>query len=252
MKAERSITMDEKYTGSCISRIRKEKGWTQKDLAERLHVSATAVSKWERGLNFPDISLLQPLAEELGISVAQLMGLENESVEKAVQTVTQFSANEKEKTDLKNKKRLLMFFAILATASIIGTLIIIIGSSDSVIPSIGFMEKLFRTGLLNLLAIGLGICAWVFGVLAFFSDKKIHSLFSFLFCTISVYIPVLITDLQVRFGDYAALEDTIWGYHFAAIVLLLGTSFLNSASFVRFFRTVRMQKTPSASKQTEL
>ena len=49
--------------GQFLNQLRREKGWTQKDLAERLYVSDKAVSKWERGLSLPDVSLLLPLAE---------------------------------------------------------------------------------------------------------------------------------------------------------------------------------------------
>lgn len=51
----------------------KELGWTQKDLGERLHVSDRAVSKWERAAGFPDVSLLEPLADALGLSVLELL-----------------------------------------------------------------------------------------------------------------------------------------------------------------------------------
>ena len=57
--------MDASYTGEKISELRKEKGLTQKDLAELLNVTNKAVSKWECGKNFPDLALLQPLAEVL-------------------------------------------------------------------------------------------------------------------------------------------------------------------------------------------
>lgn len=65
--------MDAMKTGALILEARKEKNFTQKDLAQSLHVSVQAVSKWERGLNFPDIALLEPLAELLGLSVSELM-----------------------------------------------------------------------------------------------------------------------------------------------------------------------------------
>ncbi len=58
---------------SFLTQLRKEQGWTQKDLAERLYVSDKAVSKWERGLSMPDISLLIPLAENLGVTVTELL-----------------------------------------------------------------------------------------------------------------------------------------------------------------------------------
>ncbi len=65
--------MDNQKFGAFLTLCRKEKGWTQKDLAARLHVTDKAVSKWERGLGFPDIKLIEPLAEVLDISVLELM-----------------------------------------------------------------------------------------------------------------------------------------------------------------------------------
>ena len=59
--------------GSFISRLRKEKGLMQKDIAEKLYVSDKAVSKWERGLSIPDVALLVPLAELLGVTVTELL-----------------------------------------------------------------------------------------------------------------------------------------------------------------------------------
>ena len=67
--------MDAAYTGSRIAALRKEKGWTQRDLASLLHVTDKAVSKWERGLNFPELSLLTPLSTALGTTVSDLLGL---------------------------------------------------------------------------------------------------------------------------------------------------------------------------------
>ena len=64
--------MDQKKTGALIAQARKEKGLTQQQLAERLHVSHTTVSKWERGLGFPEVSLLEPLAAELELTLTEL------------------------------------------------------------------------------------------------------------------------------------------------------------------------------------
>ena len=60
--------MNTQETGRLLSRLRKEQGLTQRQVAEALHVSAQAVSKWERGLGCPDVSLLTPLAEIFGVS----------------------------------------------------------------------------------------------------------------------------------------------------------------------------------------
>ena len=57
--------MDNITTGSFIKELRKEKNMTQKQLADHLHITDRAVSKWERGVCAPDISLLEPLAEIL-------------------------------------------------------------------------------------------------------------------------------------------------------------------------------------------
>lgn len=65
--------MDNYVTGAAIRRLRETKGITQEELAESIHVSAKAVSKWETGKGFPDVSLLEPLAAALGISVIELL-----------------------------------------------------------------------------------------------------------------------------------------------------------------------------------
>ena len=65
--------MEAKELGSFIARIRKEKQITQAELAKRLNVTDKAVSRWERGLGFPDINTLEPLADALGVSLAELM-----------------------------------------------------------------------------------------------------------------------------------------------------------------------------------
>lgn len=70
---ESGFQIDKEAFGSFLCKLRKEKGYTQKELAQRLFVSDKAVSKWERGLSMPDISLLIPLADTLEISVTELL-----------------------------------------------------------------------------------------------------------------------------------------------------------------------------------
>ena len=65
--------MDNYVTGAVIRRLRESKKLTQEELAERIFVSGKAVSKWETGQGFPDISLLEPLAKALDISVIELL-----------------------------------------------------------------------------------------------------------------------------------------------------------------------------------
>ena len=65
--------MSNKTMGELISTLRKEKSMTQKDLAEKLNVTDKAVSKWERNLSSPDISIIPRLAELLGVSTDALL-----------------------------------------------------------------------------------------------------------------------------------------------------------------------------------
>lgn len=65
--------MNSYITGPAIKRFREEKGLTQAQLAQRIGVSDKAVSKWETGRGLPDISLVEPLAKTLGVSVPELM-----------------------------------------------------------------------------------------------------------------------------------------------------------------------------------
>lgn len=86
--------MDAIKTGKRIQDLRKQRGWTQKELAERICVSDKAVSKWERGLNFPDMALLKPLAEVLDTSVMELLGIEHEQPAQTAEMVTAVAADE--------------------------------------------------------------------------------------------------------------------------------------------------------------
>lgn len=65
--------MEAKELGAFIAQTRKEKQMTQAQLADCLKVTDKAVSRWERGMGFPDIQTLEPLAEALGVTLTELM-----------------------------------------------------------------------------------------------------------------------------------------------------------------------------------
>ena len=65
--------MDNYITGTTIKRLREAKGITQSQLAEQIGVGSKAVSKWETAKGLPDITLIEPLARALGVSVMELM-----------------------------------------------------------------------------------------------------------------------------------------------------------------------------------
>ena len=82
--------------GRFISELRKTQKMTQKDLAEKLNVSDKAVSKWERGLSCPDISLLSSLSDILGVSIDELLngeknGGETSNVKTSVVNALQYA-----------------------------------------------------------------------------------------------------------------------------------------------------------------
>ncbi len=107
--------MDVKKVGEYIQQKRKAKKLTQKELAEKLSITDRAVSKWERGVCCPDISLLKELSEILDISINEILSgedIERLEIEKSgdilVETVKEYTTIEK-----KRNKRLLIFIIIL-------------------------------------------------------------------------------------------------------------------------------------------
>lgn len=69
--------MDKYVTGTVIRKLRESKKMTQEELAKSICVSSKAISKWETGQGFPDISLLEPLSKALDISVIELLSGED-------------------------------------------------------------------------------------------------------------------------------------------------------------------------------
>ena len=96
--------MNVKRVGEFIKQKRKEKKLTQKELAEKLSITDRAISKWERGICCPDISILKELSSILEVSVNELLaGEEIEKLEKEktdnvlVDSVKQYTSLEKKK-----------------------------------------------------------------------------------------------------------------------------------------------------------
>lgn len=116
--------LDKQQFGAFVADQRRQKQMTQKDLAQKLMISDKAVSKWERGLNMPDITLLVPLAQALDVSVAELLECRRISqsepmsanqvdklVKKAI-TMSEEDPQERKQRSWKNGLLLLLCFAI--------------------------------------------------------------------------------------------------------------------------------------------
>ena len=99
--------LDKAAFGRFLAQLRREKGMTQKELAATLYVSDKAVSKWERGLSVPDISLLVPLAELLqGRRVEEEQRFTREETEDLIRKALTFSAEPPERRQARTRKYL--------------------------------------------------------------------------------------------------------------------------------------------------
>ena len=88
--------MDASYTGNKILQLRKQKNMTQKELADLLSVTDKAVSKWERGLNFPDLLTMEKIAQIFDTSVVELLGIEDYSNQQVASEITDLANSEKQ------------------------------------------------------------------------------------------------------------------------------------------------------------
>ena len=106
--------MDAGKTGELIAALRKEKGWSQAELAERLGVTNKAVSRWETGRGYPDVELLPLVARELGITISELLEGERTPAPPAVEEQMEFLC---ESTG-REKKKLWTAIAVAAAVSV--------------------------------------------------------------------------------------------------------------------------------------
>lgn len=108
--------------GDNLKRIRKEHGFTQEELAVRLHVVRQTVSKWEKNLSVPDAELLQRLSEVLDVPVAELLGGESERERtQERQAIAEQLSRINEQLAIKNRRarRIWTVLAVLLAAMIL-------------------------------------------------------------------------------------------------------------------------------------
>lgn len=114
--------MNAENIGKQIAERRKALGLTQKELAELLHVTDGAVSKWERGINFPEVMLLESLADALNITVIELLSLEDADRNEIAGALTTISLEEKKQLvkELKSRAYFKIFIEVLLIAALTG------------------------------------------------------------------------------------------------------------------------------------
>ena len=152
------MTLDKKTFGSFIAKLRRERKMTQQELAEQLHVTDRAVSKWERGLSYPDVTLLEPLASALGIGVETLLAgqaaeaapKEQESL--ALRSVLVISGEER-----RQRRRRMTRCAVLAAVVVLAAALLaamqhngrLLVRQRSVSPDGAMTMTVYRTSLLG-------------------------------------------------------------------------------------------------------
>ncbi len=162
--------MDSKKIGAFIAANRKKKGLTQEQLGEKLGVSNKTISRWENGNYMPDLSLLEPLSKELGISLNELLAGEEIVKEKVIEYSEQ---NLVSTIDYSNKQIEKVRSQISYIVMIIGILVAICsiimfnpesswGSFYSIIGMIIFVIGLFKTIKIKNIYKKIGICVLTF------------------------------------------------------------------------------------------
>ena len=144
--------IDKAKFGAFVAQLRKEKGLMQKELAEQLYVSDKAVSKWERGLSIPDVAILVPLAEILGVTVTELLEcrrlpkdepMDSQQTEEIVKKVIGLSEEEQRKYRPDRLKRGLQLFLCAAVGLLEIWVLTMLGySMDEIFASLGTMMVL--------------------------------------------------------------------------------------------------------------
>lgn len=129
--------MNKERLGNFISGERKTLGLTQKDLAVRLHVTDKAVSKWERGMSYPDVTLLEPLAAALDLTVEELMACRRQAVtekkgaEETMQNLLDISRDSVRQERRRSWKRLAAVLVLLVvTAAVVAYTKIVVKGED--------------------------------------------------------------------------------------------------------------------------
>jgi transcriptional regulator with XRE-family HTH domain len=171
--------IDNEKFGIFLSQLRKQKGLTQKELAQKVFVSDKAVSKWERGLSMPDIALLSPLADLLGVTVTELLSgqhiddpeqLKVQDVEKIVTGTIRLSTEEVQHRGKLRKQWGIVYLISVVITALEFALLYALGYSFQQL-----YDNILLTEALCLLA-GCWFCLFVKETLpAYYDENKVHT-----------------------------------------------------------------------------
>lgn len=153
VKGRCNVNIDKKKFGEFIFKLRKEKGMTQKELADQLHVTKQAISKWECGICYPDIVMFECLARAFDISTYEL--LNGEKVpdnfvypqQQIKQTFSQFICSCKNDLSYKLKKYRIRFIVLLVISCLFVLLII---HNNIKAPTFSLMRETYSQNISSL------------------------------------------------------------------------------------------------------
>lgn len=187
--------MDQKRIGAFIAQCRKEKNLTQMQLAELLGITNQAVSKWENGKGMPDVSLLQPLCNALGISLNELFSGAHISAEDYKEKAEENISNLFKEKQLANLKPVKYVFSICANA----TLFVAVTEL-----AIGIVGNFFNSTILEVMLINASVWIILFLVSmskVVYDKKKLKNLKRSGTCMDSE-IEDIIPAVWIRVGNY--------------------------------------------------
>ncbi len=247
--------MSQKQMKDIIFEHRKKQGMTQEELAERLHISNKTVSKWERGLGYPDITLVPSLADALQVPVAALFDADDLQVE---------AEDRRRKTDLAAYLRgavlavmlylsalVICFLAVLSgeedliLAGYIAGALLLLGSLIYFVwismtyhsKSDGILEKL---PLYRVIAIYALLWYIPLSVISYFSESPMAMLCTYIFFALPIWISIMrrgvvLPHLIQLFLSGAMLATglvlMIWFDSIAWMLLVVASEMINLLAF---------------------
>ena len=174
--------MDAQKFGCFVAERRKELHMTQKDLAAKIQVTDKAVSKWERGLGFPDINTIENLAEALEISITELMRSERtasqDEAEAVISDVVQVA-----KEDINERQNIIIY--TFAGTSVFLTVLQILLSIDW---NASDLEMSFSVPWIAIIP---GLVLIIYGIVCMLMGKKAKEIISIGICMLIVPIVIL-------------------------------------------------------------
>lgn len=210
--------MEADKLGTFIAQRRKELGLTQATLAEKIHVTDKAVSRWERGIGLPDIGNIEALAEALEVSLIELMQAKKKeeteiSTEEAERIVIDTIELSKTKNSLVKIMGMIDFYGFMCIAVILCMILLFSGMNG--IGSVGSILFGLISWMLPIWFLSIRTC-----------EKKGAAVLTGLgFASVSLIIQFLGIANEVYTGDYSALLDTMHAI-VMIVVLYIGLTLL--------------------------